>query len=67
MNVPRHPRVIVTTDQVYRSHKRVNLVCGFYGPDHPKCKKAVDDDTELYLNFMKQFQINDDSDDDTSE
>lgn len=67
MNVPRHPRPApVTTDQVYRSHNNVKLVCGFYGPTHPKCKKAVDEDTDLYLRYLDQFKIDDD-DDDTSE
>lgn len=61
MNFPQRPRPPpVTTDQVYKSHGRVHLVCGFYGFDHPKCKKAVDDDTELYLRYLKQFQIRDD-------
>lgn len=60
-------RPIVTTDQVYKSHERVKLVCGFYGATHPQCKKAVDDDTQLYIDFMSQFKITDDSDDDTSE
>lgn len=53
MNRPR-PRPI-TTDQIYDSHVRVNLVCGFYGPTHPECKKVVDADTKLYMGFMKQF------------
>lgn len=67
MNFPRPPvPVPVTTDQVYRSQNRVKLVCGFYGPIHPECKKAVDEDTDLYIRFMDQFKINDD-DDDTSE
>ena len=71
MNTPRpqpqpHLRGVppVTTDQLYRSRDRVKLVCGFYGPEHPECKKAVNHDTELYLNFMKQFQTRDDDDDD---
>lgn len=58
------PRTYVTTDQLYKSRDRVKLVCGFYGADHPKCKQAVDDDTSLYMDFMRQFKI-DDSDDDT--
>lgn len=57
----------VTTDQVYKSHANVKLVCGFYGATHPKCKQAVDVDTQLYIDFMNQFKITDDSDDDTSE
>jgi hypothetical protein len=61
------PRPPVTTDQVYKSHDRVKLVCGFYGFEHPECKKAVDHDTELYLSFMKQFQVRDDDSDDDSE
>lgn len=57
---PRRP--IVTTDQVYKSHERVKLVCGFYGADHPKCKKAVDEDTQLYIDFLNQFKVDDDDD-----
>ncbi len=53
MNRPR-PRPI-TTDQIYDSQMRVNLVCGFYGPTHPECKKSVDENTRLYMGFMKQF------------
>ena len=60
------PRPPVTTDQVYKSHDRVKLVCGFYGFEHPECKKVVEYDTDLYLNFMNQFKIDSD-DDDTSE
>jgi hypothetical protein len=53
MNRPRpHP---ITTDQIYKSQARVNLVCGFYGPAHPECKKVVDEDVKLYMGFMKQF------------
>ena len=62
MNVPQPPRY-VTTDQILKSQERVKIVCGFYGPSHPKCKKAVDHDTALYIQFMKQFQIRDDDDD----
>lgn len=61
-----HPPVYVHPNQLHKSAEYVNLVCGFYGPNHPKCKQAVDDDAELYLSFMKQFQIDDDADD-TSE
>jgi hypothetical protein len=56
-------RPIVTTDQVYKSHANVKLVCGFYGADHPKCKKAVDDDTQLYIDFLNQFKVSDSDDD----
>jgi hypothetical protein len=64
MNVPRRPPpVYVSPAQLHKSAERVSLICGMYGPKHPKCKKAIDDDDELYLNFMKQFKI----DDDTSE
>lgn len=44
---------------LYASQKRVELVCGFYGPKHPKCKKALDDDDELYRDFLTQFKIPD--------
>ena len=50
----RRPQ-IVTTDQIYKSQAHVKLVCGFYGPTHPKCKQAVDNDTTLYMSFLKQF------------
>ena len=59
MNVPQPPRCI-TTDHIVRSQDRVKLVCGFYGPTHPKCKQAVDYDTTLYIKFLKQFQVDDD-------
>lgn len=66
MNLPLPPKY-VTTDMMQRSHARAKLVCGFYGPTHPKCKQAVDHDTDLYLRFMDQFKIKDDDDTDTSE
>lgn len=47
----------VTTQQLYKSQQRVKLVCEFYGPTHPKCKRAVSHDTALYMRFMKQFKI----------
>lgn len=53
MNIHR-PRPI-TMEQIYKSQARVNLVCGFYGPAHPECKKVVDEDVKLYMGFMKQF------------
>lgn len=58
---------IITTDQVKKSHANVKLTCAIHGVDHPKCKQAVIDDTQLYIDFMNQFKITDDSDDDTSE
>lgn len=58
MNIPK-PRY-VTTQQLYKSQQRVKLVCEFYGPTHPKCKRAVSHDTALYMRFLKQFQIDDD-------
>ncbi len=64
MNVPKPPQCI-TTDDIIRSQDRVKLVCGFYGPTHPKCKQAVDHDTTLYVKFLKQFQV-DDSDDENN-
>ena len=53
------PRVI-TTEQLIKSQKKTELVCGFYGHEHPKCKKAVQKDTALYMNFLKQFKVDDD-------
>ena len=44
----------ITTDQIYKSQARVNLVCGFYGPTHPNCKKAVQQDAKLYIGFMNE-------------
>jgi len=55
---------IVTTHDLLKSAYQVHLVCGFYGPTHPKCKKAVDDDTSLYMDFLKHFKISDDDSDD---
>jgi hypothetical protein len=51
----------ITTDQIYKSQARVNLVCGFYGPTHPNCKKAVQQDAKLYIGFMNQFKVGDTS------
>ena len=45
----------VTTHQLYTSQKHVELVCGFYGMKHPKCKMAREKDDELYKNFILQF------------
>ena len=59
----RRPQ-IVTTVQIYKSQAHVNLVCGFYGPTHPKSKQAVDNNKKLYLAFLNQFKVDDD---DTSE
>ena len=53
----------VTTQQLYKSQQRVKLVCEFYGPTHPKCKRAVSHDTALYTRFLKQFKIDDEEDD----
>lgn len=58
---------IITTDKVYKSHANVKLICAIYGVDHPKCKQAVIDDTQLYIDFMNQFKISDSDDDDFSE
>ena len=49
--------VPVTTHQLYVSQKNVELVCGFYGMNHPKCKMALEKDDELYANFILQFDI----------
>jgi len=57
---PHHPPMYIHPNQLHESAERVNLMCGFYGPNHPECKKAIDDDAELYLSFMKQFQVDDD-------
>lgn len=49
----------ITTIQfhhLYASQKRVELVCGFYGKNHPKCKEAIQKDTEIYNSFMDQFK-----------
>ncbi len=50
--------VPVTTHQLYTSQKHVELVCGFYGIKHPKCKTALEKDDELYKNFILQFDNN---------
>ena len=48
-------RQIVTTEDIILSRERVKLVCGFYGPTHPECKKVINKDSILYINFLKQF------------
>lgn len=57
---------IVLTQHLYASQKHVDLVCGFYGYDHPKCKKAIQQDEKLYMSFMKQFDPKKKIDDDDS-
>ena len=57
---------IVLTQHLYASQKHVDLVCGFYGYDHPKCKKAIQRDEKLYLSFMKQFSTQNKTCDDSS-
>lgn len=51
--VPR----LITTEMLIKNQKRTELVCGFYGYSHPKCKRAVKKDNLLYLEFLKQFKI----------
>lgn len=45
----------MTTHHLYASQKNVELVCGFYGMNHPKCKEVLQKDDELYKNFILQF------------
>lgn len=52
------PRII-TTDMLIKNQKRTELVCGFYGHSHPKCKKAMKKDDLLYIEFLKQFKVDD--------
>lgn len=52
------PRII-TTDMLIKNQKRTELVCGFYGYSHPKCKRAMKKDDILYVEFLKQFKIDD--------
>lgn len=54
-HVHARAHVPVTTHQLYASQKHVELVCGFYGMKHPKCKMALEKDDELYKNFILQF------------
>lgn len=61
MSSQSRPRY-VSTQQLYKSQQRVKLVCEFYGPTHPKCKRAVSHDTALYMRFLKQFKIDDEDD-----
>jgi hypothetical protein len=55
MIVHARANVPVTTHQLYASQKHLELVCGFYGMKHPKCKMALEKDDELYKNFILQF------------
>ena len=54
-------RQIVTTEHIYYSRMRAHLMCGFYGPSHPMCKKAIEENNALYTNFVKQFKTVDES------
>ena len=55
---------IVTTHQLIQSQKKTELVCGFYGHDHPKCKRSLKKDEILYQKFMDQFKVDDKNTDD---
>lgn len=46
---------IVTVQHLFASQRRVELVCGFYGPTHPKCKEILAKDEELYTKFLNQI------------
>lgn len=59
-------QTIITTDHLIKSQKKTEIVCGFYGYEHPKCKKAIQKDTQLYMNFLKQFKVDDDDDEEFS-
>ena len=50
------PPCIVQIQHLYASQKNVELVCGFYGIKHPKCKEVLEKDDELYKTFMLQFK-----------
>ncbi len=57
------PRNVITTHQLIIHQKKVQMICDFYGHTHPKCKKAVDRDVELYNRFLLQFKVDNDDDD----
>ena len=54
------PISIITTQQLIIHHKKAQLICDFYGPSHPKCKRAITRDNELYKKFLLQFKVTDD-------
>ncbi len=49
------PAFPVTVQRMIASQKRTELVCGFYGYDHPRCKRAMKKDELLYIAFMNQI------------
>lgn len=53
------PLPAVTVQQMIAAQKRTELVCGFYGYDHPRCKRALKKDELLYIAFMNQFYSRD--------
>ena len=47
--------MIITTEHIYVANKNVELMCGFYGDSHPKCKEAIQKSKQVREGFILQF------------
>jgi hypothetical protein len=53
----------VSASQLNKCVQKTKLLCEFFGPSHPKCKKAILRSEHVY----EQFKILDDEKDDEAE
>ena len=56
MQPPSITQNVVQFHHLLAYQKHVELVCGFYGPTHPKCKEVIQNNDDLYATFMLQFK-----------
>ncbi len=55
MNIP----VPITIADVKRAEQNAKLYCNFNGPKSKQCKKYTQIADEKYIDFLKQFMIDD--------
>jgi hypothetical protein len=57
----------VSASQLNKCVQKTKLLCEFFGPSHPKCKKAILRSEHVYYKFLEQFKILDDEKEDEAE
>jgi len=50
----------VSANQLNKCLQKTKLLCEFFGPTHPKCKKAIERSERVYYKFLEQFKVLDD-------
>ncbi len=53
---------IITIKDVRRAEQNAMLYCNFNGSKSSQCKKYVQIADDLYIDFLKQFMVTDDDD-----